>query len=277
MSVPLPALSVARVSGPDAADFLQAQLSADVAALAPHAAGFACYCSPRGQVLGLLLICRRGEDFLVLAARSLLPGLVDRLRMFVLRARVELQMQPEWAVCGLPVPGDAAADRSVWCAGETGLCYAILEEGTPEPARPAVGENLDETGWKRKEFEAGVCWLGPETAERFIPQMLGFDRIGAVSFSKGCYPGQEIVARARYLGRVKRKPLLLEVEERIMPHPGSQAGLLRGGDWSDAIVVDSTPSGMDSTWVFAVGLADPEGAEVNALRLDGADYRCATI
>jgi len=274
-SVPLPALSVARVSGPDAADFLQAQLSADIAALAPDAAGFACYCSPRGQVLGLLLVCRRDEDFLMLAARSLLPGLVDRLRMFVLRARVEMQIEPEWAICGSPDPTDAAADRSVWRAGETGLYYAVIEEGAPGSGKAIDGERND--AWKRAEFEAGICWLGPETAERFIPQMLGFDRIGAVSFSKGCYPGQEIVARARYLGRVKRKPLLLAAEGRITPQPGSHADLLRDGVWSDATVVDSVPAGTDSTWVFVVGPADPEEAGVKALRLDGADYRCATM
>ncbi|MGD2127791.1 MAG: hypothetical protein PVJ33_05315 [Lysobacterales bacterium] len=275
-SVPLPALSVARVSGPDAADFLQAQLSADIAAVAPGAAGFACYCSPRGQVLGLLLVCRRDEGFLMLAARSLLPGLVDRLRMFVLRARVEMQVEPEWAICGLPDPGDATVARSRWRAGETGLYYAVFEEGA-QGSRKALDAERNVPGWKRAEFEAGICWLGPETAERFIPQMLGFDHIGAVSFSKGCYPGQEIIARARYLGRVKRKPLLLAVEGRITPQPGGHADLFRDGEWSEATVVDSVPSGEDSTWVFIVGPADPDGAGVKALRLDGADYRCATM
>jgi len=96
---PLPYLSVARFEGPDAGEFLQAQLSADIAALEPGDATFACYCTPRGQVIGLLLVCRQDDGYLVTAAAVLLQQILTRLKMFVLRSRVEFSAQPGIAVC----------------------------------------------------------------------------------------------------------------------------------------------------------------------------------
>jgi len=266
-------LAAARVSGHDAVAFLQAQLSADIAALAPGDAGFACYCSPRGQVLGLLLVCRRSGDFVIVSSGALLPGILQRLRMFVLRARVEMALEPGWIVCGVQEPGDVRAPASAWHAGATGLSYVVLEEETPAASAPGeAGHDGARAGWRHRELEAGVSWLYPETAERFIPQMLGFDRIGAVSFSKGCYPGQEIVARARYLGKVKRKPLPVRVHGRFAPEPGAAAAVLRSGEWSDVTVIDSAPGPHDATLVLTVA-AELEGAPPQALRYLERDYQ----
>jgi folate-binding protein YgfZ len=211
--VELPYLAVARVSGADAGAFLQAQLSADIAALADGGSTFACYCSPRGQVFGLLLVCRVGEEFRLVADRGLLPGMVKRLGLFVLRARVVLEMQEALAVQGCK----AAPDRQ-GLAGEfephgLGLAYRLLE-WTPD-LEPDQGR------WREQELRKGVVWLGAATSERFIPQMLGMDVIGAVSFSKGCYPGQEIIARTQNLGSVKKR---LEQLQSAAPGPAPPAG-----------------------------------------------------
>ncbi len=252
ITIQIPYLAVARFSGPDAGPFLQAQLSADIAALRVGETTFACYCSARGQVLGLLLVLRNEDEFLVAAAANLLPALLQRLRMFVLRARVEFSIAPELKVYGV-------AGRRYRISAEE-LC------GSSD-----LGE------WKKQELSNGVTWLGPETSEKFIPQILGFDEIGAVSFSKGCYPGQEIIARTKYLGKVKRKPLLLSVDGKFDVTPGARLRLLSRGEWSEGTLVDcSQPGGQDNTLLFVLATAknsDP----VEQLEIENQTYRCATM
>jgi folate-binding protein YgfZ len=248
--IEIPYLSAARFSGEDAGIFLQSQLSADIEALKPGSATFACYCTPKGKVLGLMNVLRAGDDFQVIANAELLPAMIKRLQMYVFRSRVKFAMENELQVCG---DGDA---------------YHV--------EKPATGQKGDIQGWKAAELRRGVCWLAAETSEKFIPQMLGFDQIGAVSFSKGCYPGQEIVARAKYLGKVKRKPLLIEVENLPEPAAGERARVLREGQWSDATLVDSAGEDGGARVLFLVAAAEPESA-VEAIEIGGENYRCATM
>jgi len=267
----LPYLAVARVSGADAGAFLQAQLSADVAALADGGATFACYCSPRGQVFGLLLVCRVGEEFMLVADRSLLPGMMKRLGLFVLRARVTLDLLDRLAVQGCQAASGSQGADPTFQPGALGLAYRLIEE------TPGLAE--DQGRWKEQELRNNVVWLGAATSERFIPQMLGLDAIGAVSFRKGCYPGQEVIARARYLGKVKRKPVLLEVVGAPEFVPGEPLGLRDGERWLEGTVIDSVAlHGADpseTTLVFAVAPA-PEGPIETVTYAEGV-YRCATM
>jgi len=267
----LPRLAAARVSGPDAADFLHAQLSADILALPDGGAGFACYCSPRGQVYGLLLVCRCGEAFHLIADAGLLPGMLQRLRLFVLRSKVELELTDDLSVsvAADKLPEDGSA-RYCQPSG-LDLCYRLAPFGAASPLPPAAAKEL--------ELRRGIVWLGPGTTERFIPQMLGMDLIGAVSFKKGCYPGQEIIARARYLGQVKRKPLLLRVSRAPGLDPGASVRLLDGEEWLPGTAVDSVSlegsSDAPETLVFVVS-AVPSQA-VTSLEYADSFYRCATI
>lgn len=276
----LPYLAVARVQGADAAAFLQAQLSADIAALTDGDATFACYCSPRGQVYGLLLVCREpgrpGEagagDFLLAGAAGLLPSIIERLRRFVLRSRVALEPAPDLAVCGAP---PEAAPASGIYSTLPGLAYRIAETSQCAPDGRAAA------AWKALELRQGVAWLDAATSERFIPQMLGFDRLGAVSFSKGCYPGQEIVARARYLGTVKRKPLRLLVDGAPEMPPGSPVRLMQAADPGngrglDGTVIDSAAGGAEEQATVLVVAAAPEGG-VTSLEYEARSYFCATM
>jgi folate-binding protein YgfZ len=269
--VALPQLAVARVSGADAGAFLQAQLSADVAALPDGGATFACYCSPRGQVYGLLLVCRLGDEFRLAADRALLPAMLKRLGLFVLRARVELELADGVAVQGCPADPRAQVSDGGFQPANLGLIYHLVTR-TP-------GMVEDSGHWKEQELLKHVVWLDPATSERFIPQMLGLDSIGAVSFSKGCYPGQEIIARARYLGKVKRQPLLLKLFGAPRPASGAPLRLRDGARWLDGIVVDSVAvpgeTSTETVTVFAVAPV-PEGS-VDAATYAGRDYRCATI
>jgi len=260
-------LSVASFSGQDAGGFLHDQLSADISALEPGGATFACYCSPRGQVIGLLLVCRAGDEFLVAAAAGLLPSIVERLRMFVLRARVEISVQPEMNMYGLPATEPFTSER-IFKPAQPDLRYLISDE-----SQQANGALAD---WRAEELRQGIVWLGPDTTERFIPQMLGFERIGAVSFSKGCYPGQEIIARARYLGSVKRQPLLLKIGEETAPGPGARVELRFESELIAATVVDSVVVENTGALLFLVASAGP-ASEVSEMVFENRSYRCATI
>lgn len=247
----IPYLSVARFSGEEAGAFLQAQLSADIEALLPGESSFACYCTPKGQVLGLLLVQREGEAFAVAAASSLLDDILKRLRMFVFRTRVVFEPCPDICVHGEPGPTYVFAARQSQTDG---------------------GENA----WKAEELRNGICWLGEATREKYIPQMLGFDELGAVSFSKGCYPGQEIVARARYLGKVKRKPLLLHIEGEPDVEAGERIEVQRGDGPETVSVVDSAQPEKGRTLLFCVARDRPDIA-VRHVVIRDLRYGCATM
>lgn len=242
-------LAVARFSGDDAGDFLQSQLSADILALDQGESSLACYCTPKGQVLGLLLVGRRQDSYLLAANAVLLPGILRRLRMYVMRSKVLIEEADDLCVKGRPGP-----------------LYDFAENGD------STGNTPD---WRAEELKNGVTWLNEGSSEKFIPQMLGFDQIGAVSFQKGCYPGQEIVARARYLGKVKRKPLLVEISGKPGVEPGEKVQVRRGDTWSNAVVVDLAPSDDGNLVIFTVASAEPE-LPVEELSYGQQTYLCAT-
>lgn len=245
----IPYLAVARFSGEDAGAFLQSQLTADVEALGDGQNTLACYCTPKGQVLGLLLVGRENGDFLLAGHATLLPGILKRLQMYVLRSKVRIS---------------DALDRCV--TGSPGPEYGFSGGGVELP---------DPDAWRAAELRAGISWLNAGSTERFIPQMLGFEGIGAVSFTKGCYPGQEIVARARYLGRVKRGPLIVDARGLYEAPPGEKVRVRRGDQWSGAVVIDSAAYGTGGSVVFTVAATEPD-LPPEELELGGQTYRCAT-
>jgi folate-binding protein YgfZ len=237
----LPYLSAARIFGPDAGSFLHTQLSADIAALEDSASTFATYCSVGGKVLALLLIQRINDEYLVIASSELLPSVLDRLKLYVLRAKVEMDLDPQMKISGL-LPSESAS--VVISPGAGALRY------TGESSNRESGEQAGQ--WKNQELLQGVCWLDSDSSEKFIPQMLGFDQIGAVSFSKGCYPGQEIIARTRYLGKVKRTPLIMTVEGSASIDNGARIQLNYGSETADGTLIDSAPAENQNTLLFTV-------------------------
>ena len=240
----LPYLSVARFSGPDAVAFLHAQLSADIEALEPGASTFANYCTPKGQVLGLLLVGRGDDGYRVIAARELLAAIIQRLRIFVMRLKVEIELDPETAVVGLQASDDAAGYSEVFSPPAVAWRYALGDVHNMKIA--------DVSPWKHQELLNAVTWLDSHTTESFIPQMLGFDKLGAVSFSKGCYPGQEIIARTRYLGKVKRQPLIATVRGETGFVSGSRVQIIYGADSVNGTLVDFAAAPEQNTLLFLV-------------------------
>ncbi len=264
--IPLRYLSATRFSGPDAGSFLQAQLSADIAALEDGQSTFAAYCSPQGKVFGLLLIGRQKDNYMVIGSAQLLPSIVQRLRIYIFRSKVEIEPLDHMQVCGLlpSRPDDPASP--VLVPGDMPLRYAIVSE---------VAQNDEETErWRHSELSHGVAWLDANTTEKFIPQMLGYDQIGAVSFTKGCYPGQEIVARTHYLGKVKRKPLLVTIMDQPVMESGSRVQIQYEAETVDGTLVDTAPEGTENTLMFIITRVEDEKKPVSITH-EGQSYPSA--
>ena len=237
-------LSAIRFSGPDAGAFLQAQLSADIDALEDGQSTFAAYCSPQGKVFGLLLICKHQDQYSVIGPTQLLPSIVQRLRIYIFRLKVEIETLDKLQVCGVLSSHSDDPANPVLAPGGMPLRYVIVSDGR---------QSDEKTGhWRHSELSHGVAWLDVNTTEKFIPQMLGYDQIGAVSFSKGCYPGQEIVARIYYLGKVKRKPLLVTIKGQPKIENGSRVHIQYETESVAGTLVDTAPAGTENTLMFIV-------------------------
>lgn len=213
MQTRLPFFGVVRVSGEDRASFLHGQLSNDINNLASGQACYATYNTPKGRVLANMLVVNRGEDLLLVMAQDLTEAIVKRLRMFVLRAKVVFELMPD-----LAVSSELADNTEPHPAAEPQLSFpAQIQENAVEIALPHTGrlkisvtENAAEyqaeaeNAWNLHEIRSGYPWICAATKEAAVAQMLNQHIIGAVHFRKGCYPGQEIIARAQYRGQVKR-------------------------------------------------------------------------
>lgn len=218
------------VTGDDARDFLHAQLTNDIANLPPGRAALAGWCSAKGRLLASLLVIPAAQGFLLQLARDIAPAVAKRLSMFVLRAKVKVADQSDaWAQYGvwgvdwkkpeLSWEGDVASVR----VGEGR--FLLLGRGLDLEA------GADESEWALQEIRAGRPLITSATQDLFVPQMVNFEKIGGVDFKKGCYPGQEIVARAQYRGQVKRRMVHLQAP------PGST--LRPGAEFNGGVVVDS--------------------------------------
>ncbi len=241
-------LAVLRVAGADAERFLQGQLTNDVAALAADHTHYSAWCSAKGRMLANFLVLRTGEDaFDLYLPHSMIGSIAKRLTMFVLRANVSITDASAASVrIGAAGPGAADALRSIAStvpAPHSGVRVA----GGMLTALPAsrfivrvdpggageLWEKLQRTAraagfpvWQWSTIRAGVPVVTPATSDQFIPQVLNWDALGGISFQKGCYAGQEIVARTHYLGRLKERMFLTHVDA---PPPPAGARLFSAG------------------------------------------------
>ncbi|MGH8460834.1 MAG: YgfZ/GcvT domain-containing protein [Stenotrophobium sp.] len=231
----LPNLGFLRISGADADGFLQGQLSNDITLLTPQRAQITSYNSPKGRMLAVFHLLR-DDDGAVLAEvdRGVLEPVLRRLRMFVLRSKLTLEdlggqacalglagaRAPELlAQLDLPVPAqplDCVRDDASGLTllrrhgdlprytlhGNAGAISATMSRLAPD----ATAANAQD--WQRLDILAGVPTIYPQTSDHFVAQMANLDLLGGISFSKGCYTGQEIVARLHYLGQLKRRMVI---------------------------------------------------------------------
>lgn len=208
---------VIRAQGADATTFLHGQLTQDFALLDREHARLAGFCTAKGRLLATLVGWRGGEDEILLALPAeTLAATLKRLSMFVLRAKCKLSdASAEFAVYGLL--GTPAAES--WTLARDGDAVQIALPGSqralrvqPAAAPTPAGAAMSPDDWALAEAEAGMAWVRGATVEAFVPQMINFEVLGGVNFKKGCYPGQEIVARSQYRGTLKRRLQVFETD-----------------------------------------------------------------
>jgi hypothetical protein len=214
------------VTGDDAREFLHAQLTQDIQKLPPDRAAFAGWCSAKGRLLASLLVVPAQEGFLLQLARDLAPAVAKRLSMFVLRSKVKIaDVSEAWrqmGVWGEHFPGER------FCIETEGN---LIEVKVDERRALLLGLDVEmrhleaaraEEDWVLEEIRAGRPFISAATQDQFVPQMVNLEILGGVDFQKGCYPGQEIVARAQYRGQVKRRMVRLPAPQGAKLQPGQE-------------------------------------------------------
>lgn len=237
---PVAYLSALSFSGADAAQFLQGQLSADAEGLAAGEWLRAAYCSPKGRALATMMLARYDGGFAALLPADCADDVAGRLARFVLRAKVKIRRLPDAVFARLAPDSsplhfsggavrhengalifdegggaclrlllDSDADGENGGAGENrgaGENQLAGENQTSDENQTATaGENGDGAAWRLEQIRRGIPWVGAVTGDMFVPQYFNWDLLGGINFQKGCYVGQEIIARLHYLGNVKRR------------------------------------------------------------------------
>ena len=258
-------LGMLSCTGDEARAFLHAQLTSDISGLEPDRARYAGWCSAKGRLLATFLVVPFARGFLLQVSRDLAPAIAKRLSMFVLRAKVKVaDASADWvqfglwgpgaaerlAELGMPVPaGDLAAARTA-----DALVVRIAQQRFLLMATPALRErvpgNSDDEAWALEEIRVGRPLVVQATQDLFVPQMVNLERLGAVDFNKGCYPGQEIVARTQYRGVLKRRMVRARIAASAAPGNDLYAGDLPGQ--ASGTVVNAAPAPEGGSELLAV-------------------------
>jgi|APFre7841882630_1041343.scaffolds.fasta_scaffold01298_3 folate-binding protein YgfZ len=277
-------IGLLRFSGPDAGAFLQGQISNDTRRLSAHQALLAAYCTAQGRVISLLHLLPHSSGIIALLPRDVLLPTMQGLRKFVLRAKVDISdLSEQFSVigqhdaealraAGLPIPDAAKAyveqdglgvgsvrtgSSRYWLIGPS----ASLAEHGFAGGRDALAV---ERAWRLADIRAGLPQVYAPSRELYVPQMLNLDLIDGISFTKGCYTGQEIVARTQHLGRIKRRMFRLRLPPgnwtigQALHLADGRAGRLTelapvGGEFEALAVLNIEPGAAD-------GEASPSGA-----------------
>lgn len=224
-------LGVIRAAGPDAANFLHGQLTQDFALLDASEARLAALCTAKGRMIASFVGIRPEPDLVLLVcSRDILAATLKRLSMYVLRAKAKLSdASNEFVLYGMAgtalIANGVDAGAPPGRASAVGAAHAVTlypSDGVPRalwiaPAGGAApqGAALDPALWSWSEVRSGIVTLSTPVVEAFVPQMLNYESVGGVNFKKGCYPGQEIVARSQFRGTLKRRTYVVQASDEV--------------------------------------------------------------
>ena len=267
--------------GADAQAFLNGQLTSDVQALLPGHSQYGGYCTPKGRLLATFLLWRREQSFFLQLPAALQEPVQRQLAKFILRSKVTASdVSAAWVRFG--AAGGDAGQRLEGILGfvpaapgevrhginaiviklpveRYEIAVAASRAGEFEEALVKQGFARSQPEfWQRLDICAGVPVITPATQEEFVPQMVNLDLIGGVSFVKGCYPGQEIVARMHYLGRLKQRMYRFHIASSDAPRPADKLYSGAFGGQACGTIVDATPApegGYDSLAVVQIDQA----------------------
>jgi hypothetical protein len=296
----LSTLGIIRVSGEDAERFLQGQLTNDVTRVAAGRSQLGGYCTPKGRMIASMRLLPLQGDFVLLLPQERLAAVLQRLSMFVLMSKVtlsdasaELRAIGLSGDCGAALPtAETPAEADDTIAAQDGVAIVRLADAAPryllvgpgdavaqrQQQLASVAPAATEQQWRLQDIRAGLPTVFDQTAEAFVPQMLNLQSVNGVSFTKGCYTGQEVVARMQYLGKLKRRMYRIAIHGECPP-PGTdlyspQSSSGQGG----GKIVMSAPTaegGCEALAVVEVAsagsgeirVADQNGAVVEFLQL----------
>lgn len=254
--------SLLRFSGPDSQVFLQGQLTCDVLALKTGTSSYGGYCTPKGRLLATFLLWQDDTGYLMLLPVTVAEAVRKRLSMYILRSRVKAEDLAPALVC-IGITGSDAAQQVHALGGVlpervhaciTGDAVTVIRlPGNRYLAVTARGRTQappDAGGWAALDIANGIPFIQPATREEFVPQMVNLDLIGALSYTKGCYPGQEIVARTHYLGRLKQRMYRASVAAPAAP--GDKLYCAELGEQSAGMIVASAAVAAGRQEVLAV-------------------------
>ena len=224
------------VTGADARAFLHAQLTNDIQNLPAERAALAGWCTAQGRLLATMLVIPSPQGFLLQLARDLAPVVAKRLSMFILRSKVKITDESD----NVMQLGVWTADRkgpdvswdgsNVWVRVDEQR-YLLIGAGVSGPCTKTDDD------WTLEEIRAGRPLITTATQDKFVPQMVNLEALGGVNFQKGCYPGQEIVARAQYRGAVKRRLKRISAPEGAKPGQEFEGGVIVDAARGEALAV----------------------------------------
>lgn len=227
-------LGVLRIAGGDAVAFLQGQLSNDLERLTPRDTLLSALSTPQGRVVAILRLVLRTEGIVAVLPATLVTPVIERLKKYVLRSRVSLTDESARlgvaGVLGASVPQDRTelgADTSVHAL--PGATQRHLLIGPPDALASSAArfgsDAVTSDAWRLACIESGEPQVYPQTSDLFVAQMLNLDLVDGVSFTKGCYTGQEIIARTHHRGRIKRRMLRFRLRGSVQLSPGDTVAI----------------------------------------------------
>lgn len=288
-------LGLIQFAGEDAQTFLQGQFSNDVRLLNGTNSQWTAYCTPKGRMLASFLLWKNADSsYLAQLPAALREALQKRLTMFVLRSKVKVTNESDNRVrLGVAGPGaEAAVHAAMGDAPQSvhglsrndrgmvlrlpGDCFEIVvpaEQGAEcwnalaQTCKPVGGDR-----WDWHMIRAGIPTVLPATQEEFVPQMANFELINGVNFKKGCYPGQEIVARTQYLGKLKRRMYLARISGDVAPAAPAAGDPLYSKDMqeqSSGIIVNAQPAPDGYDVLAVIQTSSAEAEQIHWKALDG--------
>lgn len=280
--------TIVQVTGADAAKFLQNQLTNDIGKITPSQSRIAGYCTPKGRLLAIFRVLLHHSDYLLVFPKKIATATLQRLKKYVLMSKVQFAcLDEQWSLMG--IAGDNAVKYLETMgfhmalsidavAFHDGLTIVTLESQHPRflllgpiaqlidlwrRAQHLGAVPVGYLAWNWYDVAAGYPELDEATIEAFVPQMMNFEALDGLSFTKGCYPGQEIVARMAYLGTLKRRMYLLHAETTDLPKAGDAIYSIHArADDVVGIVVNAAmaPSGgIDVLAVLQINHAEQNG------------------
>jgi hypothetical protein len=290
------------VSGDDAASFLHNQLTNDVTHLGTGEARLAAYCTPKGRMQASFLMWRTDASVFLQLPREIQASLQKRLSMFVMRSKAKLtdataadanvallgfggvragQVLEQMFGC-VPAKPYAKLDHALGTLIRLADAFGsprfewVASQQAAQAAWPALSMALTAAGtdaWRLSEIHAGVPTVTLKTQEQFVPQMINFELLGGVNFKKGCYPGQEIVARSQYLGKLKRRAMLASIDN-VEAQAGDEVFSVADPDQPCGMIVNAAPNGNGGVDALVeIKLAAFEEGDVRLRATDGAPLR----